>query len=185
MATVESRYQVATAYVARAIASVESSSSLVKVIDRYAAKIKTAPVRDALAQVQARWLRATSEGDRAMVAREAELLADRTKENLPGAPQDWARTNLFVGERETSTPATSYRQWFNDEAAADWAWLSGKAASAADAGKGVAEWLLIGGGLLVAWKAFDYFGKRQTKTTAALNRELERAAEAADELDAR
>jgi hypothetical protein len=72
MATVEYRYEVATAYVTRAVARVEAAPALVNLVDRYAARLKTASVRDALAQIQARWLRASSDADRAVVARDAE-----------------------------------------------------------------------------------------------------------------
>jgi hypothetical protein len=181
MATVEGRYEVATAYVTQAIHRVESAPALVNVVDRYAARLKTASVREALTQIQGRWLRAVSDADRATVAREAELLADRTKENLPGAPEGWTRTNLFAGEREATTPATSYGQSLSAEAEQDWHWLSDRAVDAADATKSFARWLLAGGGLLVVWKTLDYFGKRQTVSAIALNRGLERAAAEAEE----
>lgn len=183
MATVENRYESATAYVTRAIARVESAPALVNLVDRYAAGLKTASVREALAQVQARWLRASNDNDRAIVAREAELLADRTKENLPGAPPDWVRTNLFVGERESTTAATSYGQSLADEARQDWSWLSERASEGADATKGFARWLLAGGGLLVAWKALGYFSERKAASAAVLNRRLERAASDAERRD--
>ena len=75
---------------------------------------------------------------------------------MPGAPQDWRRTNLYAGERPSSTPATSYRQELTGEAEHDWGWFKDKANGAADPGKGIAQWILIGGGLLLAIKAVDY-----------------------------
>ena len=180
MATVVDRYWEAISYVHRALDEVESAPSLLNLVDRYAAKVKTQPVRDELARIESRWLRATSDLERAKIARDAELLADRTKENLPGAPQSWRRTNLFVGEDERSTPATSYGQELASEAENDWQWVKDKASGAADAGKGLAQLLLVGGGLFVAAKALDYLHSRQQQhavtTERALNAGLERAA---------
>jgi hypothetical protein len=180
MATVESRYKAATDYVRRAIDVVESAPSILNVIDRYAARVKTESVRDALTQLEVRWLRASSDFDRANVGREAELLADRTKENLPGAPQDWTRTNLFSGERESSTPGTSYAAEFAHEADHDWNWASDKATRAAEASKGIGRWLFAGGGLLLALKLVDYLRERQGHQALALNDALERAADDAN-----
>ena len=132
MATVVNRYWEAVSYVHRAVDTVESAPSLLNVVDRYAAKVKTQPVRDELTRIETRWLRATSDLERAKIARDAELLADRTKENLAGAPQSWKRTNLYVDEQEQSTPATSYGQEVAREADHDWTWLKEKASGAAD-----------------------------------------------------
>ena len=182
MATVVNRYWEAISYVHRAVDTVEAAPSLLNVVDRYAAKVKTQPVRDELTRIEARWLRATNDLERAKIARDAELLADRTKENLPGAPQSWKRTNLYVDEQEQLAPATSYGQEVAREADSDWTWLKEKASGAAGAGKGIAELLLLGGGIFLAIKAVDYLRARQTSTVsaAALNRGLERAATDAD-----
>jgi hypothetical protein len=110
-ATVEQRYKDAIAYVRRAIDSVTAaqSSALNLLPDSLnPALVKTAPARGELSRLELRWSRATSDKDRAAVARDAELLADRVQEDLPGAPQDRQRTDLVKGEVPTSTPATSY-----------------------------------------------------------------------------
>src|SRR5437588_8248349 len=103
MANIEQRYEAATAYVRKAVAVVEQGNNaedpITAGIEWYAARTKTEPVRSELARIEARWLRATSEFDRARVARDAELLADRTQESLPGAPQNRVRTNLAAGEQ--------------------------------------------------------------------------------------
>jgi hypothetical protein len=131
-------------------------------------------------------MRATNDIDRAKIARDAELLADRAEENLPGAPQSWRRTNLFAGEDERSTPATTYGQELAHEAEQDWKWVREKASGAADAGKGLAQWLLIGGGILVAAKLADYLRTREqrraTGTARALNEGLERTAADAEQI---
>src|SRR5579863_5726409 len=130
MATVEDRYRPATDYVRRAISVVEaagvaySTNPVTGAIEWYAGRTKTAEPRAELDDVDARWLRATSDAQRAAIAREAELLADRVEENLPGAPQDRARTNLFAGEVATGTPPTSYSQEVTAEARNDWDWLA-------------------------------------------------------------
>ena len=102
MATIEQRYNAATEYVRRAIRQVEGGAlhtwgSFLPAIfatEIYAGQLKTEPVKNELAKIEDRWLRAASDIERARVARDAELLADRTEENLPGAPTGWTRTNL-------------------------------------------------------------------------------------------
>ncbi len=187
MATVENRYQAATEYVRRAIDAVERAPSAFNVVDRYAATLKTKPARDELARLDAVWLRAANDLDRVRAAQAAELLADRTEESLPGAPQDWRRTNLYAGERPSSTPATSYRQELAGEAQRDWDWFANEASGAANFGKGIAQWVLIGGGLLLAIKAVDYLRVSQehnSKSTAReLNEGLERAAADVEHID--
>src|SRR5437660_491586 len=114
MPTVEGRYAAATRYVRRAIATVENQpftyvvDPITGLVEWYAGRTKTEPARNDLSRIEARWLRATTDIERARVARDAERLADRVQEALPGAPQDRDRTNLFKGERPTSTPTTSY-----------------------------------------------------------------------------
>src|SRR5206468_3585035 len=78
------------------------------IVDAYASTLKTETVRNELRRLEALWMHATTDIDRARIARDAELLADRTEENLPGAPQDRARTNLRPGEQASATPATSF-----------------------------------------------------------------------------
>src|SRR5579863_673542 len=126
MATVEDRYRPATDYVRRAISVVEAAgvayttNPVTGAIEWYAGRTKTAEPRAELDQIDARWLRATSDAQRAGIAREAELLADRVEENLPAAPQDRTRTNLYAGEVAQGTPATSYAQALDAEASDDW-----------------------------------------------------------------
>src|SRR5690348_3881120 len=101
MPTVEDRYATTTAYVRRAIAVVMdqgvgySMDPITGLVEWYAGQTKTETARNELARIQARWLRATTDEERGAIAREAELLADRVEENLPGAPQDRQRTNLY------------------------------------------------------------------------------------------
>src|SRR5690242_17579220 len=104
MATAEERYRAATRYVERAMGEVERGSlwsylhPLTAGIETVAGVYKTETAHHDLDRIEARWLRAASDGERAQIAREAELLADRVQENLPGAPQDRQRTNLVLGE---------------------------------------------------------------------------------------
>jgi hypothetical protein len=102
----EQRYRDATSYVRRALQAIEPPAW--QFWERPAFDAKTAEPRSELEHLEARWSGATTVDERAKLAREAELLADRVQESLPGAPQDRARTNLFKGEVQRSTPATSY-----------------------------------------------------------------------------
>jgi hypothetical protein len=170
MATVESRYKAATDYVRRAIAAVANAPSSWNLIDRYAASIKTEPVRDELSHIESRWLRSTGDFDRAKVARDAELLADRTKENLPGAPTDWKRTNFYRGEQEKTTPATSYGGEVVREIESGWK-------SDAHESGGIPTWLLVAGACALVITGVLVGKRRQASSTArVLNRELERVA---------
>jgi hypothetical protein len=72
------------------------------------AAVKTAPARGELARLEARWSKAKTDKERAAIARDAELLADRVEEDLPGAPQSRRRTDLYPGEVPSATPATSF-----------------------------------------------------------------------------
>lgn len=169
MATVEERYTAATDYVRRAIAVVEGRpvsylfNPVTGAIEWYAGRTKTTTARSDLSRIEARWLRATSDIERARIARDAELLADRVQENLPGAPQDRERTNLFPGEKQSSTAATC----FDDELASEAAELLGRGRSFfGDAVDGIAtigKWLLIGGGVLASIKAIDYLRERERR----------------------
>lgn len=154
MSSTEQRYKAAIAYVLRAIDRVESVGFNSSLVDLYAARLKTEPVRNELGWIEGRWLRATNDVDRARIARDAELLADRTEESLPGAPQTWPRTNFWKGEQPTSTPATSFAQELEKQAGDSWDWAATKAGDAARSGSSIAKWLLLGGGLLIALKLF-------------------------------
>jgi hypothetical protein len=191
MATVEQRYTAATAYVHRAIAAAEQVSvgyaldPVTGLIEWYAGKTKTEQPRQDLARIEARWLRATTDEGRATVAREAELLADRVEESLPGAPQDRARTNLYSGEVPKGTPATSYDQEVGAQAHAVWSWLKDTASAGAHQASSIGKWLLVGGGVVLGWKVFDYLRERErnrlrsapTGGERALNASLEQVAE--------
>jgi hypothetical protein len=170
MTTIEKRYEAAIGYAHRAIGLVEVPS--MNVIEWYAGRVKTEPYRNELSRIEAQWLRATSEEQRTRVARDAELLADRIQETLPGAPQDRQRTNLTGGEKPTSTPATSYGQEIERQAGEVWTSIGAVADRAVSLGGAI----LIGGGLLLAWKALDHFKRRQAGEGAALNRGLTRIA---------
>jgi hypothetical protein len=184
MATVEERYQVAIAYAERAIAAVEKGPStwnpITLAIESYAGGTKTEQVRNDLRHIQDRWKAARSDADRATIARDAELLADRTQESLPGAPQDRQRTNLWKGEKPTSTPATSYggeaKQQAEDSAAHAVRWVRAKAKAVRDEIDhpwGIGKWLLIGGGVVVAWSLLRPSGTDRRQSQArTLNRRL-------------
>ena len=178
MPTVEQRYDAAIAYVQRAIEAVGSGP-----ID----SVKTAPVRSELARIDASWLRASSDTERTRVARDAELLADRTEESLPGAPQDRARSNLFKGEHQTSTAATSYTQEVASQAGAYRDWIMGTGHSLSSDFAAIGKWLLAGGALVLGIKIVSLVRERQPRrnrrspqaTRRLLNRQLELTAESA------
>jgi len=192
MSTATERYEAATKYIGRAIATVERpplSGALfppLAAIEAYAGSAKTQTARNDLARIEARWLRATTEEDRARIARDAELLADRVQESLPGAPQDRARTNLYKGEVPTATPTTSYAQEVGHQAEEVWHWAKDTAAGVGHGVQQVGKWLLVGGGLLLAIKAVDLIRTRQQRdarrvpTRRLLNASLVRAAERAE-----
>jgi hypothetical protein len=104
--SVEDRYHAATAYVHRAIAAI--TPSIIEFWERPAFETKTAPYRNELQRIEARWSQAKNAEERAAVAHDAELLADHTQETMPGAPQDRQRTNLWKGETPQHAPATSF-----------------------------------------------------------------------------
>lgn len=181
--SIEERYTAAVSYVRRAVDTVERTGWNSSLVDWYAARNRTEPARDELAHVEARWLRATNDIDRARIARDAELLADHTQETLPGAPQDRARTNLWKGEIATSTAATSYADELEHQAHDVWNWTKNTLRQTANDAVSIGTWLLIGGGILLALK----IGKAQKRdqlqagaTRRALSRQLERAAAASD-----
>jgi hypothetical protein len=197
MPTVEQRYTAATAYVRRAVATVEDRGvgyavdPITGIVEWYAGKTKTEPARNELTHIEARWLRATHDIDRARVARDAELLADHVQESLPGAPQDRQRTNLYKGEVPTGTPATSYYEEAASQAGEYWDWATSKAQSLADDVKSVGTWLLLGGGVVLGWKVVDLLRERQHTAEAraagatrhALNTALARVAVRRDARD--
>lgn len=180
MATVEQRYSDAVAYVERAIATVEKQSSswnpITLAIESYAGKTKTEPVRNELRHIQDRWKAATNDVESARVARDAELLADRTQENLPGAPQDRKRTNLYKGETPASTPATSFGQEASNQATHVVRWAQQKAHAVAqklDEPWPVARLLLIGGGVVLTLALLGSSDRQQRQARArVLNRRL-------------
>jgi hypothetical protein len=191
MSSTEERYKAATAYVRRAVEIVEAlpiayhADAVTGAIEWYAGKQKTAPARDELARLEARWLRASTDDERTKIARDAELLADRVEEGLPGAPQDRQRTNLFKGETPKGTPMTSYADEVDRQAALEWGWIKSKAEAIADEASTIGKWLLIGGGLLLGFKAIDLvsdYKRRRTsgQTEQRLNSNLESAAEQRD-----
>ena len=165
MATVADRYKAATDYVHRAITVVESVNigyaidPVTGLVEWYAGRTKTAPARAELERIEARWQRATSDNLRAVLARDAELLADHVEESLPGAPQDRPRTNLFVGEIIKAAPPTRYAAELSAQARQEWS----DAADKAKAGAGVGKWLLAGAGVALGWKALDVFRRRERR----------------------
>jgi hypothetical protein len=188
----------AVGYVKRACAIVEAggllyqTNPLTGAIEWYAGRTKTVQPRAELARIENRWARASSDMERIAIAGDAESLADRVEENLPGAPQDRTRTNLLAREDPKSTPATSYPSEVLHQAtevfhstvnAANnaWDWTAAKAHSVGDGASHVGNWLLGGGALLVAWKGLELFRERQTgqKVERALNASLGRAASSA------
>jgi hypothetical protein len=190
MPTVEERYKAATEYVRRAVATVEARGvaytidPVSGIVEWYAGKTKTAEPRHELARIEARWLRATTEDERGNIARDAELLADRVEESLPGAPQDRARTNLYKGETPKGTPATSYAQEVDNQSGEVWGWIKDRAGSFTHEAWSVGKWLLVGGGIIGGWKLLDFLRERERnrlrsasgRTQRALNASLERAA---------
>jgi hypothetical protein len=167
MPTVEERFRAATAYVRKAIAAVEDRGVVYALdpvtgfVEWYAGKVKTGQPRADLARIEARWLRATRDDERSQIARDAELLADRVEENIPGAPQEWLRTNLYSGETPTATPPTTYYGEAADQAGEVWGWVKDKASGAAEGVSAVAKSLLIGGGVVLGWKLFGYLRERE------------------------
>ena len=191
MSTVEERYRAATFYVRRAVASVEDRgvayavAPITGIVEWYAGKTKTEQPRGELGRIEARWLRATTDKERANIARQAELLADRVQESLPGAPQDRTRTNLYKGETPTATLATTYYAEAGNQAGEVWGWVKDKASTITDGASSLGKWLLLGGGVVLAWKGVDYFRERERNRPRSaaesmartLNVGLERAAE--------
>jgi hypothetical protein len=190
MPTINDRYTAATDYVRRALSIVEaagvaySTNPVTGMIEWYAGRTKTVEPRNELAQIEARWRAASSDAQRAAIAREAELLADRVEESVPGAPQDRDRTNLYAGEIATATPATTYGQELDAQANEEWQWIKDTASVAKDRASSFGKWLLVGGAAVLSWKALDYLRERERSrqsraesTEQRLNRSLERVAQ--------
>ena len=176
--SIEERYKRAVAYVHRAVDGVERAGFDSSVVDWYAARNRTEPARNELAHVEAQWLRATTDIERARVARDAELLADRTQESLPGAPQDRERTNLWPGETPTSTPATSYGDELAHQAHAAWDWTKDALRQTGNDIASLGMWLLVVGGIVLGVKVLGPARQRQAASTQrTLNRRLVRLAE--------
>lgn len=190
MPTVQERYTAATSYVRRAIADVADRGVLFALdpitgfIEWYAGRAKVEEPQHELERIEARWLRATTDDARATIAHEAELLADRIEENLPGAPQDRPRTNLYADEIQRSTAATGYQQEFDRQATDVWNGLATRAKESGHAASGIGKWLLAGGAAVLGWKAFRYVQERERLREPTADRQrrlldanLERAAE--------
>jgi hypothetical protein len=177
MPTVQERYQAATDYVRKAVATVETQNvgytldPVTGIAEWYAGRTKTAPVRDELSRIEDRWKKASGD-ERAKIASDAEGLADRTQESLPGAPQDRKRTNLYKGEKPTATAATSYEKEVGKQAGDVAHWASDKAGGLLDGITGISKWLLVGGAVFTGWKLIDYLGKREGRNADAVERQL-------------
>ncbi len=152
----ERRYALAKEYVNHAVATV-LALGLYSPVDQIAARDKTAPVISDANKIEKKWLRATSDKERDAIAREAENLADRTKENLPGAPSNWKRTNVYRGEVEKQTPATNYAGEVVDEATLRAKQVGGGVGALFSGLGGAAKLALAGGAIFLGWKLVSAF----------------------------
>ena len=154
VATAAERYQAAIDYVERAIATAQAPplwSTVIPAValaSMYGGNLATTTARQDLVAIKKRWAAASSDTERDQVARDAELLADRVEENVPGAPTDRQRTNLFSGEVPSSTPAASFPSAIVDEVKADAKAAAEVVDKVGDELAGVGKWLLLGGALL-------------------------------------
>jgi hypothetical protein len=103
---------------------------------------------------------------------------------------DRRRTNLWKGEEQTSTPATSYYGEVQSQAGESWSWLKDKAGYVADEASALVKLGLLGGGVVVAWKLVDYFreqqGRQVSRSASGVERQLNASlARAAKRRDAR
>ena len=176
MATIQERYDGAAAYVRRAVDSAKPAQWNPL---RYVGDAPTVAIGNSLQRLEMQWMRATNDLERARVARDTELLADRVEESLPGAPQDRARTNLFPGEVQRATPSGRFVRELADEFRTDWYWLADSSSVAADKVNDALKLLLVGGGLWLAVKALDAVTPRRDglRSRVELNRRLEAAAD--------
>ena len=92
MASVDRRYDDGVRYIRRTIQIVEDGppwyEKVSGIVEWYAGKQKTLTARQDLERIEKAWWFAKSEAERAKVARDAEMLADRVQESLPGALQE-------------------------------------------------------------------------------------------------
>lgn len=173
MPTTEERYRSAVAYTRQAIDVVESQAlrstwiPLLGAAEWYANRTKTEHPRAELSRIEDKWLRATSTAQRDAIAREAELLADRVQENLPGAPQSRARTNLGKSEEPMSTPTTSYTRTIAEDASDAFAWVKRQAADAADTATSLSGWLLAASAVALGWQIVDALQRRAVRDDLA------------------
>ena len=178
MATNVERYERAHAYVMRAIVAVERAaltSSVVPVLNGfewYASRLRTETARNDLARLDVRWLRAIKELQRNVLAREMELLADRVAESLPGAPQDWQRTNLAVGEKPETAKAASLGEELRAQAAESWASVE---TSVVRPAASIIGWLLTGLAAVGGWRLWRQLRGDDADERRRLSRALARA----------
>ena len=158
----ERRYEAAKAYVDRAVATV-LALGMYSPMDALGAREKTAPVVSDTKKLDAKWLRATTETVREALAKEAENLADRTKENLPGAPPDWKRTNLYKGETEKQAAPTTYAGAVAEEASLRAHQVGQGLGFLASGLGGVAKLGLLGGAVFLGLKLVSAFESRRER----------------------
>ncbi len=182
MATIHERYDAAAAYVQRAVDSTKPAQWNPL---RYVGDEPTVAIGKGLQRLELEWMRATNDLERARVARDTELLADRVEESLPGAPQNRARTNLFPGEVQRAEPAAGFLRELAGEFSQDWHWLTNRSSIAAEKANDALKLLLVGGGLWLAVKALDAVAPSRDglRSRAELNRQLEAAADKRDRND--
>lgn len=179
MATIQERYDAATAYVEHAVKVTKLSPINPILLLR---PDPAAVAANELSRLRGRWARSTNDLERAAVARDAERLADRVEENLPGAPQGWQRTNLFPGETPRSTPPLSFLAEFKREAADDW--MNIDTLETEIRKRSLVPLAVIGGGVLIlALLGLDGETARQERspTRRTLNDQLERVANTHDD----
>lgn len=108
----KARYDAATMYAAGQIARWRTLNPVSAIVADV-----TTPYYNDLGAIQKRWDAAEDEATRATIARDAERLADRVQETMPGAElKGWKRTNLERGETPKVTPDSSYAREVKDTA---------------------------------------------------------------------
>lgn len=179
MSTIVERYELARSYVERAIAVVERAalaSSVVPLLDGfewYASRLRTETARNDYSRIDARWLRSTTDGERSGIAKQMELLADRVAESLPGAPQDWQRTNLAAGEKPANAKTASLGEELRAQAAESWAAVETNVVRPAAS---IVGWLLTGLAAVGGWRLWRQLRGEDADERRRLNRALARAA---------
>lgn len=177
MSTTVERYESARRYVERAVAAVEHealTSSVVPVLDGfewYGSRLRTETARNDRSRLEARWLRATTDKERVGIARDMELLADRVAESLPGAPQDWKRTNLGKNEAASATAKPSLSDELKAEAGSTWSTIESQVARPATS---ILGWLAAGALAVGGWKLWQFVRSDEGGERRRLNRALER-----------